>query len=162
MAILEIKKYPDPVLKKKAGEVKAVNDEIRNIIDDMKETMKESNGVGLAAPQVGISKRIIVVDLEFLKQGTFELVNPKITGRSKETDMDEEGCLSFPNVFLKIKRSKKVEVLAKDRDGKEITIKASGLSARVLAHEIDHLDGILFFDRLPLARRLKFKLFKKF
>ncbi len=157
MAILEIKKYNDSVLREKCQEVKEVDDEIRKIIDDMKETMKENKGVGLAAPQVGIKKRIIVLDLDFIKQGEFELVNPKIIQKSRETEIEEEGCLSFPNVFLKIRRSKNIVAEAQDRNGGKIRIEASGFLARVLQHEIDHLDGILFFDRLPILKRIKFK-----
>jgi len=155
--VFKIKKYNDPVLRKKSQEVEVIDDKIRQIIDDLKETMKKYSGVGLAAPQAGISKRIIVINLEHIKQGVFELVNPVIINKSKEKHIDEEGCLCFPDVFLKIKRPKEVEAKAKDRDNKEISIKAKGLLARVLQHEIDHLDGILFFDRLPLWQRIKFK-----
>lgn len=127
----------------------------------MRETMEKNDGVGLAAPQAGILKRIIVIDLDFAGQGVFELVNPEIIKKSRDSEIDEEGCLSFPGVFLKIKRAKNVEVLAKDRNGKEVKIKATGILSRVLSHEIDHLDGILFFDRLPFWKRIKFKISKK-
>lgn len=160
MAILKIKKYPDPLLRKKCQEVKEVNDEIRKIIDDMLETMRENKGVGLAACQVGVLKRIIVVDIEFIKEGIFALVNPKIIRQSKEKEIGEEGCLSFPGAFLKINRHKEIEIEALDRNGKEIKISAKGLLARVLQHEIDHLDGILFFDRLPFLQKIKFRVKK--
>jgi peptide deformylase len=157
MAILEIKKYNNPVLRKKCQEVKEISDDIRKLINDMQETMRENKGVGLAAPQVGILKRIVVIDLDFIKQDISELINPKILNKSREIEIEEEGCLSFPNVFLKIKRAKKIEVEYLDKEGKQTKIEASGLLARVIQHEIDHLDGILFFDRLPFLQRIKFK-----
>jgi len=155
--ILEVRKSNDPILRKKSAEILEIDGQIARIIDDLKETLKKSNGVGIAAPQVGISKRIIVIDLTFIKQGIFELVNPKIIKKSGGRGKDEEGCLNFPGVFLTIKRAKEVLVKAKNREGKEIDIKAQGLFARVLQHEIDHLDGILFYDRLPLLKRIKFR-----
>jgi len=156
MAKLEVKIYPDPILRKKCQEVKEVTPEIRKLGEDMIETMtrNEPEGIGLAAPQVGVSKRVIVVQTE--KEPVI-LVNPKITKRSKETEIMEEGCLSFPGLWLKIKRAKSAEVEALDKNGKEIKIKAEGLSARVLQHEIDHLDGILFIDRVGFFQRLKLK-----
>jgi len=158
MATLEIKKFNEPVLREKCKEVRKVDKKTKKLIVDMAQTMKRNRGIGLAAPQVGVSKRIIVVQTELPKQRIFELVNPKIIKRSKETEVGEEGCLSFPGIFLKIKRAKEVEVEGLDIRGKEIKIKAKGLLARVFQHEIDHLDGILFFNRLSLAGKLKFKL----
>ena len=158
MAILEVRKPNDPILRKKSKEVLEIDGQILRIIDDLKETLKRNNGVGVAAPQVGISKRVIVIDLTFAKQGVFELVNPRIIKKSRIKESDEEGCLNFPGVFLTIKRAKEVLVKAKDRSGKEVEIRASDIFARVLQHEIDHLDGILFFDRLPLLKKLKFKI----
>jgi len=149
---LEIKKYPDPVLRKKCGEVKGINDEVKKLIADMKETMERNNGIGLAAPQVGVSKRIIVVETE---EGPIEFINPKILKRGKEKEVIEEGCLSFPNLFLKIKRPKEVEIEAFNGEGKKI--KAVGLLARVLQHEIDHLEGILFIDRISFWQRWKIR-----
>ncbi|MDD2731620.1 MAG: peptide deformylase [Candidatus Pacebacteria bacterium] len=158
---MEIKKYKDRVLRKKCQEVKEITPEILKIIDGMSETIKKERGVGLAAPQVGVSKRMIVINLDFMKSGVFEVINPKIIRKSKEEEIGEEGCLSFPNVFLEIKRSKEVEVIGLDRYGRKFEMKAEGILARIFQHEIDHLDGILFFDRLPFIKRLKFKIFAK-
>ena len=160
MAILEIKKFKDPVLRKKCQEVKEITSEIEKLVFDMAETMKKYNGAGLAAPQVGISKRIIVVQPD-LNGEIAGYINPRIIRKSLEKETDEEGCLSFPNVFIKIKRAKEVEIEAMDINGKKIRIKAEGLLARILQHEIDHLDTILFFDRLGLFEKLKFKLKKR-
>jgi peptide deformylase len=154
MAILEIKKYPDPILRKKCQEVKEMTEEIRDLFQDMIQTMTKNQGIGLAAPQIGILKRIIVVQTE---NATQAFINPKIIKESKEIDLGEEGCLSFPGLFLKIKRAKEVEVKALDIKGNEIRIKAEGLVARIFQHEIDHLDGILFIDRISFWQRLKIK-----
>ncbi|HOK00448.1 MAG TPA: peptide deformylase [Candidatus Pacearchaeota archaeon] len=153
MALLEIKKYPDPILKKKSYEVEKITDEIKKLIEDMAETMKKNNGVGIAAPQVGVLKRIIVIETE---NGIVPFINPKIIKKSKEKETMEEGCLSFPGVFLKIKRPKEVEIEALNKEGKKI--KAKGLLARILQHEIDHLDGILLIDRLSFLGKIKFKI----
>lgn len=158
MAILEIKKLNDLLLRKKCSEVKEINKKIRKLIVDMVQTMEKNQGVGLAAPQVGALKRIIVVQANFKGRQLFVLINPKILKKSRQTEAIEEGCLSFPNVFLKIKRAKEVEVEGLDINGKQIKLKAKGLSARVFQHEIDHLDGILFFNRLNIIKRIKFKL----
>lgn len=151
--ILLIKKYPDPVLRKKCQEVKELTEEIKKLGLDILETMIVNQGVGLAAPQVSQLKRIIVVHS---KPQVF--INPKITKKSRETVTGEEGCLSFPGLFLKIKRAKEVEIEALNENGEKISLKAEGLSARVFQHEIDHLDGILFIDRLSFWQKLKHKL----
>lgn len=154
MAILDIRKYPDPVLSKKAKEVEGIDEETARLLDNMKETMKEKDGVGLAANQVGVLKRIIVLMSEN-HSDVLALVNPIILKKSKEKERGEEGCLSFPGLFLQIKRSKQVDVEALNEKGEKVNIKASGLFARVLQHEIDHLDGILFFKRVSIFQRLK-------
>jgi len=165
MAILKIKKYPDPILRKKCQEVKEVTEEIKNLGWDMVETMTEKKGIGLAAPQVGQLKRIIVV--QPIRKRTPEerseikpqiFINPKIIKKSRETIIDEEGCLSFPGLWLRIKRAKRVEIEALNENGEKISLKAEGLPARVLQHEIDHLDGILFIDRLSFWQKLKIKI----
>ena len=150
----KIKIYPDPILRKKCQEVKEVSEEIKNLGWDMVETMKEKEGIGLAAPQVGELKRVIIVQTE---KGPQIFINPKIFKKSKEKILSEEGCLSFPGLYLKIKRARRVEVKAFDQDEKEIQIKAEGLSARIFQHEIDHLDGILFIDRLNIFQRWRIK-----
>jgi len=165
MALLEIKFYPDPILRKKCQEVKEVTEEIKNLGWNMVETMEENEGIGLAAPQVGELKRMIVVHP--IKERSLEektlrspqiFINPKIVKKSKETLIDEEGCLSFPGLFLKIKRAKEVKIEALNERGEKIQVRAEGLPARIFQHEIDHLDGILFIDKLSFWQKLKLKL----
>ncbi len=158
MAILSIKKFNDPVLRKKAKEITKVDKKIKELVVDLAQTMVQGGGVGLAAPQVGKSKRVIVIDASFAGQKILEMINPKIIKRSKEKEIGEEGCLSFPGIYLKIKRAKSVEVKGLDIKGGKITLKAEGFLARVLQHEIDHLDGILFFHRLSLLEKVRFRL----
>ena len=146
MAILEIKKFNEPVLRKKAERVNKVDKKIKQLTVDIAQTMKEGQGIGLAAPQVGVSKRVIVVQTDLEGRRILGLINPKILKRSQETEVDKEGCLSFPGIFLEIKRVKEVEVEGLNINGKKIKLKANGLLARVFQHEIDHLDGILFFN----------------
>ncbi len=150
--ILKIVKYPDSVLRKKCKEVEEITPEVKKLIEDMAKTMGKNNGVGLAAPQVGILKRIIVFETP---DGPKGFINPKILKKQKETEIMEEGCLSFPGLFLKIKRAKEIEIEALDENGGKI--KVQGFLARVLQHEIDHLDGILFIDRIGFWQKLKLK-----
>ncbi len=157
MAILEIKKFNEPVLRKKCEKVKKVDEEIKKLIVDMAQTMKEEQGIGLAAPQVGVSKRVIVVQTDLEGRRILALVNPKIIKKSQEKEKDEEGCLSFPGIFLEIKRAKEVEVEGLDIKREKIKLKAKGLLARVFQHEIDHLDGVLFIDRISFWQRLKIR-----
>ncbi len=158
MAILEIKKFNEPVLRKKCKKVGRVDKKIKKLAIDMVQTMKKGQGIGLAAPQVGVSKRVIVVQTDLGGQRILALVNPKIIKKSFETEVGEEGCLSFPGIFLEIKRAKEVEVGGLDIKGKKIKLEAKGLLARVFQHEIDHLDGILFFNRLSFIKKIRFKL----
>ncbi|PJA01099.1 peptide deformylase [bacterium (Candidatus Gribaldobacteria) CG_4_10_14_0_2_um_filter_33_15] len=153
--ILELKHYPDPVLKKKAKKIKEFKEEDRKLIKDMIETMYKNKGIGLAASQVGISKRIIVVDVG---QGPKVFVNPEIL-KKQGREISEEGCLSVPGKFLKIKRYKEISVKALDENGKEFKIKADGLLSCCLQQEIDHLNGILILNRLSFWQKLK-KFFK--
>lgn len=146
MAIRQIREDGDEILRKKSKEVEEVNDKIRQILDDMEETMHKYNGVGLAAPQIGLLKRLVVIDL-YDDKGTIKLVNPEII-KEKGTQEVEEGCLSFPNKYGKIVRPAEVTVKALDENGKEIKISAKGLLAQALSHEIDHLNGILFVDKV--------------
>jgi peptide deformylase len=154
MAILEIKKYPDPILRKKCQEVKEVDEEIKKLVDDMIETMEENDGVGLAAPQVGVLKRIIIVETG---KGPEGFINPKIFKKTKETEIDGEGCLSIPGIFLKIKRWKEIEVEALNQEGEKVLVKAVGLVARIFQDEIDHLNGILIIDRVGFWQKLKIR-----
>ena len=146
MAIRIIRENGDEILRKKAKEVEKVDDKIREILDDMVETMHQFNGVGLAGPQIGLLKRLIVIDL-YDDEGPIKLVNPKMIKQDGEQEV-EEGCLSFPNQFAKIIRPAKVTIEALNENGEKIKIKAEGLLAQAISHELDHLDGILFIDKI--------------
>jgi peptide deformylase len=155
MSVLNIEKYPSQVLKQKASPVEQVDDSVRALMDDMLETMYASSGVGLAAPQVGISTRVIVVDANINEDDDYPvlmLANPEIIEAEGSVEF-EEGCLSVPEFTTLIKRPSEVTVRAMDRDGKEITIEADGLLAIVLQHEIDHLEGKLILDRASTIKR---------
>ncbi|CDA16720.1 peptide deformylase 2 [Clostridium sp. CAG:571] len=146
MAIRNIREDGDEILRKKSRKVEVVDDKIREILEDMVETMHKYNGVGLAAPQIGLLKRLIVIDL-YDDKGPIKLVNPEII-KEKGTQEVEEGCLSFPNKFAKIIRPEEVTVKALNENGKTVKISAKGLLAQALSHEIDHLNGILFVDKI--------------
>ncbi len=141
--IMEIRKLGDPILKIKAKKVEKIDEKVKNLARDMIETMKFSNGVGLAAPQVGESLRIIVVDYE---EDPIVFINPEILEMDGEV-LDYEGCLSVPGVEVPIKRAERIVFKAQDLDGRTKKYKAKGLLARVIQHEIDHLEGILILDR---------------
>jgi peptide deformylase len=154
MAVLKLQKYGSPILREKAIPVSKVDSDIRELVDDMIETMYVEGGVGLAAPQIGISKRIIIIDTE--EKGVIVLINPVIIKREGETK-EEEGCLSVPGIFSIVKRSAVITVEALDLDEKKIRLTQEGFLAIALQHEIDHLDGYLFIDRLSPAKRLMIK-----
>ncbi|NLJ25851.1 MAG: peptide deformylase [Firmicutes bacterium] len=144
MAILEIVKDPDPVLRRKAEPVTQVTKRIRRLIKDMLETMYSADGVGLAAPQVGVSERVIVVDIG---EGPVALINPEIEiDEASGKEIDVEGCLSIPGTFGYVERAEEVVVNGLNETGRSTRIKAEGLFARALQHETDHLDGVLFID----------------
>ncbi|NLZ39373.1 MAG: peptide deformylase [Firmicutes bacterium] len=146
MALRQIRKNGDPVLRQKAHPVKKITPQIIKLLNDMAETMYDANGVGLAAPQIGISKRLIVIDVAD-EHNLLKLINPEIIASSgKETAI--EGCLSFPGIAGEVERAEAVTVRALIPAGDTIELKATGLLARALQHEIDHLDGILFVDRV--------------
>lgn len=140
MALRNIVKFGDPILKKKSRKVEKFDNRLSDLIDDMLETMYNGNGVGLAAVQVGILKRVVVIDIG---EGPIELVNPEITFEEGE-QISQEGCLSLPNKWANTKRPKKVQVKAQDRTGKWQVFTGEDLKAKAFCHEIDHLDGILF------------------
>jgi peptide deformylase len=143
MASLKIVELGEPVLRQKCRRVSVINKKVKKLLTDMKEAMYEANGGGLAAPQVGVSKRVVVVDVG---EGVWELINPEIVSRDGE-ELGVEGCLSIPGVAGEVSRAARVKVRALNRDGQQQLITAEGLGARALQHEIDHLDGILFIDR---------------
>jgi peptide deformylase len=146
--------YGDPVLREKALPVAAVDDALRALIADMRETMKAYNGVGLAANQVGVLQRVLVVDvpLDDDRRAAVALVNPEIVSRSG-SETGEEGCLSIPGIYEDVTRALQIEVRGLDEHGKPLGVKAEGYLARALQHEVDHLDGVLFVDRLSLLKR---------
>ena len=146
MAVRQIRLSDDEILRKTSKEVEEVNDKIRELLQDMLETMHKYNGVGLAGPQVGVLKRVIVIDL-YDGSEPLKLVNPKII-KTKGNQEVEEGCLSFPNEYAKIIRPKEVVVEALNENGEKVKIVGKDLLAQALAHEIDHLNGILFIDNI--------------
>ena len=146
MAIRTIREYGDEILKKKSREVEVIDERIQILIDDMIDTMHEFSGVGLAAVQVGVLKRILVIDL-YDDKGPIAMINPVILKEKGEQEV-EEGCLSFPNQFAKIIRPAEVTVEYTNRNGKRIKLKAKELLAQAISHEIDHLDGELFIDKI--------------
>ena len=154
MAVLEILKYPEPVLTKVASPVKNYTGKTASLVVDMLETMYAAPGVGLAAPQIGVSQRIIVLDVDHENPGKqiYKLVNPVIT-RSEGEVVWEEGCLSVVDYTAEVRRAAKVEIVAFDEKEKEVKIEAEGLLAVALQHEIDHLDGKLFIDRISRLKR---------
>ena len=167
MAIREIVYMGDPVLRAEAEEITVFDENLRTLVRDMFETMYHADGIGLAAPQIGVSTRVIVVDLRRRDEDDPEpqqvaLVNPVVTWESKELAKQSEGCLSIPGLEDVVQRPVSVRVEGKDPDGNDIVIEADDLFARALQHEIDHIDGILFVDRIsPLKRRMLLKKWKK-
>jgi len=145
----QIVTYPEPILATKALPVRSVDGRIRELVRDMFDTMYDSKGIGLAAPQVGVGKRVIVVDISPVEEEIkpFALVNPEIVGKQGQVE-GMEGCLSVPGIEGMVCRYESVTVRGKNESGDPVTIETSGLLSRVLQHEIDHLDGILFIDRL--------------
>lgn len=144
---MEVLHHPNPILKARAGEVDVrADDSLRELVRAMAETMYAESGVGLAAPQVGVDKRVIVFDIE---DKLAALCNPVITEFGDETAIEEEGCLSVPGISVPVERSTRVVCSAQTLDGRDITIEAEEYMARVLQHEIDHLDGVIILDRCP-------------
>jgi len=154
LSVRPVRIYGDPVLREKAREVAAVDDTVRALIADLRETMHAYNGVGLAANQVGVAQRVAVVDvpLEEGKRAAWALVNPVIVSRSGSQSA-EEGCLSLPGIYEDVTRSNSIRVRALDERGRPFELEAEGFPARAILHEVDHLDGVLFVDRLSLLKR---------
>lgn len=155
MALREILIVPDPRLKKECEPVTEVNDEIRDLLDDMLETMYAAPGIGLAAPQIGVMKRVVVMDVsdDKDKPEPMKLINPEIIWESEDTSVYQEGCLSIPEQYADVERPAEVGVRYVDENGKEHEIEADGLLATCIQHEIDHLDGVLFTDYLSALKR---------
>lgn len=154
MPIRPVRIYGDPVLREKALEVAGVDDSLRTMIADMRDTMKAYNGVGLAANQVGVLQRVLVVDvpLEDDRRMALAVINPVIVTRSG-SESGEEGCLSIPGIFDDVTRASNIKLRGLDERGQPFELEAQGYLARALQHEVDHLDGVLFVDRLSLLKR---------
>jgi peptide deformylase len=173
MALLEIKKYPEKILREKTTPVNGIDGQIQRLIDDMIETMYAAGGIGLAANQVGIPKRLCIIDVSRIsilrdvsikeeQRPLIVLINPLIVAK-EENEEAEEGCLSIPGYRTNIKRAGKIHVKGFNREGKPIEIEATGLLSRALQHEIDHLDGLLIIDRIsPIKREFFKRRYKKF
>ncbi len=161
MAVREIVLIGNPVLREKAKKIRAIDEEVKTLANDMVETMRAAHGIGLAAPQVGVSRQLIVVelpeeykDVEPLSGKPLVFINPEIIKSSKEEVAGDEGCLSIPGYVGEVWRSKWIVVRAMDQNGKQVRLKAKDLLARVIQHEIDHLHGVLFIDRIESPDKL--------
>ncbi|MBT8335921.1 MAG: peptide deformylase [Gemmatimonadetes bacterium] len=165
MALRPIVLMGDPVLRETAAPVESFDERLRALIEDMFETMYHAEGVGLAAPQIGLSERVLVVDVrneDEPEAGRFAIVNPEIVAVSRETDKATEGCLSIPGLEESVERPAVVEVKGFDAEGRPFSVEADDLLGRALQHEIDHLDGVLFVDRVsPLKRQMLLKRWRK-
>jgi len=155
MALLSILRYPDPRLKTVARPVESIDDALRTLVSDMAETMYEAPGIGLAATQVDVHRRLIVIDTSETKDNLLVLINPEIIERSPVMQLCEEGCLSLPGVYDKVERSERVVVRYLDLDGQEQTLVAEGLLAVCVQHEMEHLEGHVFIDNLSLLKQTR-------
>ena len=161
MSVREIRLLGDPVLREKADPVETVDEEVRELVQDLLDTMYAAEGIGLAAPQVGVGLRVFVYDVRDPELPAGALINPEVVER-EGTVKEEEGCLSIPGLSELVERSERVVVRGRDAEGEEVVIEAEGLLSRCLQHEADHLDGVLFLDRVsPLKRRMLLKKWEK-
>jgi len=156
MALLPILRFPDPRLKKVAAQVTRINDSTRKLVADMAETMYEAPGIGLAATQVDVHQRIVVIDVSEDKSELQVFINPTL-GQCEGSQIGEEGCLSVPGIYDKVERAERVSVSYLDLDGKPQTLEAEGLLAVCIQHEIDHLNGTVFVDHLSLLKQARIK-----
>ena len=152
MAQLTIYQASEPVLHRKAKSVAKVDSHLRALLDGMVETMRAADGMGLAGPQVGVLQRVFVAEYE---EQVYTFINPEIIWRSPETEILEEGCLSLPGYVGKVERALKVTLKGKNKKGKDVTLQAEGMLARCFQHEVDHLDGIMYTDRMAPTERLR-------
>lgn len=157
MAILEILEFPDPRLRTVAKPVETVDDALRKLIDDMIETMYAASGIGLAASQVDVHQRLLVIDISEERDQPQVFINPRITPLTDDLAPYEEGCLSVPGFYEKVERPARVRIQALDRDGEPLDIEAEGMLATCIQHEIDHLDGKLFVDYISRLKRDRIK-----
>lgn len=154
MAILKLRKYGDPVLRRKAEDIKVIDEEIKKLACEMKETLKSLGGIGLAGNQVGVAKRIFVIDRTHVdgEEEPIIVINPRLVESSGE-QVYEEGCLSAPGIYEDVTRARKVKVRGLNLEGNEVEIEGEGLLSRALLHEMDHLNGVLFIDHLSSIKR---------
>lgn len=145
----------DPILRTRCEIIPEINDEFRDVVDQMSDLMLEKNGIGLAAPQVGLPWRMFIIRTS--ETDIIPVVNPKIISHSNSVSTDKEGCLSFPNLVLSIKRPEEVRVSYTAYDGEEVTVDLSGINARCLLHELDHINGVVFTDLVPKTKLLMAK-----
>ncbi|HKK14208.1 MAG TPA: peptide deformylase [Gammaproteobacteria bacterium] len=156
MAILDILHFPDPRLRTKAKPVEKVDGEVRQLLDDMLETMYQAPGIGLAAVQVNVAKRVVVIDISEERDQPLCLINPEILSREGEEEM-EEGCLSVPGIYERVSRADRIRVRTLTREGETVEMEAEGLLAVCIQHELDHLDGKLFVDYLSSLKRQRIR-----
>lgn len=156
MAILDILHFPDPRLRQRAREVDQVDDRLRQLVDDMFETMYQAPGIGLAATQVDVQQRVVVIDISQDQDQPQVFINPQILAREGVEEMDE-GCLSVPGIYERVQRAERIKVRALDRDGQRFELETDGLLAVCIQHEIDHLDGKLFVDYLSQLKRQRIR-----
>ena len=156
MAILNVLHYPDPRLRKKALPVENVDSEVKQLVDDMFETMYQAPGIGLAATQANVQKRVIVIDISEDKSNPLCFINPEIVSSDGQEEM-EEGCLSVPGIYEKVKRAERIKVRALNRDGESFEMQADGLLSVCIQHEMDHLEGKLFVDYLSELKRQRIR-----
>jgi peptide deformylase len=154
MAVRSVRIYGDPVLRQKALPVETFDETLQGLVADMRETMHAYRGIGLAANQIGVLQRVLVIDvpLDGDRRADLALINPVLSARAGSV-VDEEGCLSIPSIYDDVRRAERLHVEAQDLEGKPIAFDAEGYLARVLQHEVDHLDGVMFVDRLSLLKR---------
>ena len=157
MALLNILHYPDPRLRKKALPVDAVTPEIQALVDDMLETMYDAPGIGLAATQVNVQLRVVVIDLSEDRSSPLVLINPEITWYSDEREVMEEGCLSVPVIFERVEGADRIRFRALNRAGESYELEADGLLAVCVQHELDHLEGRLFVDKLSMLKQQRIR-----
>jgi peptide deformylase len=153
LALTQVRQYPDPVLRMQAREVESFDDDLASLVERMRHLLRDANGIGLAATQVGVLRRVFLF-LPDLEQDAVALVNPRIVESSDERVSDDEGCLSLQGVVVPVERNERVTVEASDPEGNEVRFELEGLPARIAQHELDHLDGVLILDRTtPEGRR---------
>lgn len=159
MAVLDVLPYPNPFLRKRAHDVEVFDDAFRRTVADLEETMAEEDGLGLAATQVGIDQRLLILARQAFEgeagkgQPNVVIANPAVVWESPERELGEEGCLSFPGVFIQVERPKRVRIRAFDRNGEAFEIEGEGLGARAILHEIDHLNGVVMIDHVSHLTR---------